>query len=56
LSDRYNATLWAPLIARFLSPWAEGNVSATMLDMAFWRAMYVGEVGEVEPARSARWA
>ena len=37
---RYNCSLWAPLIDEYLSPWHEGNVSATVLDMAFWRAMY----------------
>jgi hypothetical protein len=37
---RYNCSLWAPLIDKYLSPWREGNVTATVLDMAFWRAMY----------------
>ena len=36
----YNATLWAPLIDAYLAPWREGNVSATMLDLAFWRTIY----------------
>jgi hypothetical protein len=36
----YNCSLWAPLIDTYLSPWAEGNVSATVLDMAFWRMLY----------------
>lgn len=39
----YNATLWAPHIEAALSPWAEGGVSATMLDMAYWDAFYTNK-------------
>jgi hypothetical protein len=37
---RYNSSLWAPLIDTYLAPWREGNITATILDMAFWRTMY----------------
>ena len=36
----YNCSLWAPLIKQYLSPWREGNVTATVLDMAFWKPIY----------------
>ena len=36
----YNASLWAPLIDEYLAPWAEGGITATVLDMAFWRTIY----------------
>ena len=37
---RYNATLWEPVVQQFLGPWSDGNLSATVLDMAYWKAMY----------------
>jgi len=37
---RYDPTLWAPLIDMYLAPWAAGNLSATVLDMAYWPQMY----------------
>ena len=36
----YNASIYEPLIRRSLMPWHEGNVSATMLDFGFDRAMF----------------
>lgn len=37
---KYDPALWAPLIDAYLAPWADGNLSATVLDMAFWPQMY----------------
>ena len=45
----YNCSLWAPLIDRYLAPWAEGNVTATVLDMAFWKALYGEERAHAVP-------
>ena len=36
----YNASDYAPLLQRALAPWADGGVSATALDIAFWHEMY----------------
>ena len=45
----YNCSLWAPLIDEYLSPWREGNVTATILDMAFWRQIYGEERAHALP-------
>ena len=45
----YNTTLWAPLIDAYLAPWSEGNISATMLDMAFWKGLYGEERAHAIP-------
>ena len=36
----HNCSLWAPIIAHNLAPWASGNLSATILDVAFHRPGY----------------
>ena len=46
---QYNTTLWAPLIDMYLAPWSEGNITATMLDMAFWKGLYGEERGHAIP-------
>jgi len=37
---RYNATLWGPVVAAALAPWAEGELTASVLDLAFSPHMY----------------
>ncbi|KAL1527459.1 hypothetical protein AB1Y20_016124 [Prymnesium parvum] len=36
----YNTSLWEPVVQRYLEPWVEGNLSATVLDMAYWKSIY----------------
>ncbi len=36
---RHNASLWTPLIAASLAPWAEGGLTPAVLDMAFAKEM-----------------
>ena len=46
---QYNCTLWAPLIDKYLAPWVGGNVTATVLDMAFWKGLYSGDRSHAIP-------
>ena len=36
----YNSTRYAGVISQHLAPWQEGNLTATAVDMAFWREMF----------------
>ena len=36
----HTRTLWEPIVQSFLGPWSDGNLSATVLDMAYWKEMY----------------
>ena len=37
---RYNCSTYLPLLRRSLSPWHDGNITATMLDFGFDHAMF----------------
>ena len=36
----YNATAYASLVRRSVAPWYDGELSATAVDLGFWRDMY----------------
>ena len=36
----YNASAYAPLVRRSLAPWYDGGLSATAIDLAYFREMY----------------
>ena len=49
----HNCSLWAPIIAHNLAPWESGNLSATILDFAFYKPGYGEERAHAVPGMHA---